>query len=418
MQKESVIGNPASGWRPARSGERILTIDIIRGLALFGVLIVNILGDFRLPLLEHILKRYAGLEGADRVVEILAAGVLEFKAITIFSFLFGAGIAIQMERASAHNVNARYFLARRLGWLLVLGAMHLLLIWNGDILALYALCGVLLLPLAGLPWQMLVLIGTAFVALPEFAWFGIHVPSGLAAISEITRTREAYGNGGYIAILKFRWQETWSFIVTLLIAVMPRTFGLFCWGVAAWRSGILMRPLLHRGKLAVCLVAGAAAGGVITANEVWAGVSGHAYWPALQHTHLDASILLALAYVSGLLLWLTPQRATRMPGLAAMGRMALTNYLMQSIVLGWVFYGYGFGLFGQIGPAAAAAIGVAIYVMQVYLSRLYLQRFRFGPFEWLWRSLSYGVRQPMRRGPDLSRGIATRAGIIQGRSNL
>jgi uncharacterized protein len=100
------------------------------------VLIVNILGDFRLPLLEHILKRYAGLEGADRVVEILAAGVLEFKAITIFSFLFGAGIAIQMERASAHNVNARYFLARRLGWLLVLGAMHLLLIWNGDILVL------------------------------------------------------------------------------------------------------------------------------------------------------------------------------------------------------------------------------------------------------------------------------------------
>jgi uncharacterized protein len=101
-----------------------------------------------------------------------------------------------------------------------------------------------------------------------------------------------------------------------------------------------------------------------------------------------------------------------------MGRMALTNYLMQSIVLGWVFYGYGFGLFGQIGPAAAATIGVAIYVMQVYLSRLYLQRIRFGPFEWLWRSLSYGVRQPMRRGPDLSRGIATRAGIIQGRSNL
>jgi uncharacterized membrane protein YeiB len=162
--------------------------------------------------------------------------------------------------------------------------------------------------------------------------------------------------------------------------------------------------------LAVCLVAGAAAGGVITANEVWAGVSGHAYWPALQHTHLDASILIALAYVSGLLLWLTPQRATRMPGLAAMGRMALTNYLMQSIVLGWVFYGYGFGLFGQLGPAAAAAIGVAIYVMQVYLSRWYLQRFRFGPFEWLWRSLSYGHRQPMRRGLDLAHVIARTQG--------
>ena len=181
--------NPASGWRPASLGERIQTIDIIRGLALFGVLIVNILGDFRLPLLEHILKRYAGLLGTDLVVEILAAGVLEFKALTIFSFLFGVGIAIQIERASSRNVNARHFLARRLAWLLVLGAMHMLLVWNGDILALYAFCGLVLLPLAGMPWQILVLIGTAFVALPEFAWFGIPMPSGLAAVSEIARTR-------------------------------------------------------------------------------------------------------------------------------------------------------------------------------------------------------------------------------------
>ena len=107
MPTESVIGNLASGWHPESSAERILPIDIIRGLALFGVLIVNILGDFRLPLLEHILQRYDGLEGADRVVEILAAGVLEFKAITIFSFLFGRGdrdpngarVGTQRERA-------------------------------------------------------------------------------------------------------------------------------------------------------------------------------------------------------------------------------------------------------------------------------------------------------------------------------
>jgi uncharacterized protein len=221
----------------------------------------------------------------------------------------------------------------------------------------------------------------------------------VAAISEIARTREVYGNGGYFAILRFRWQETWSFIVPVLIAVMPRTVGLFCWGVAAWRSGVISRPQLHRVGLAVCLVVGAAAGGVLTANHLTDAVSGHAYWPALQHTHLDASILLALAYVSGLLLWLTPRRAIRMPALAATGRMALTNYLIQSVVLGCVFYGYGFGLFGRIGPAAAATIGMAIYAVQVCLSRLYLQRFRFGPFEWLWRSLSYGSRQPMRGDP-------------------
>ncbi len=117
----------------------------------------------------------------------------------------------------------------------------------------------------------------------------------------------------------------------------------------------------------------------------------------LQNTHLDASILMASAYGSGLLLWLDPRRTSRLPALAAVGQMALTNYVLQSIVLGCIFYGYGLGLFGDMGSAVAAAIGVATYSAQLQLSRFWLQRFRFGPLEWLWRSLSYGKRQPMRR---------------------
>ncbi len=399
--------NLASEWHPVNSGQRILAVDIIRGLALFGVLIVNILSNFRLPLLEHILGHYAGLHGADRTVEMLIAGVLEFKAITIFSFLFGVGIAIQAERASSRSLGARYFLARRMGWLLALGAMHLFVIWNGDILTLYAICGLLLLPLIGAPWPILLLIGTAFIALPEFAWFGIHLPSGSAATSDITQAREVYGNQGYFAILRFRWQETWSLIVPLLIAVLPRTVGLMYWGVAAWRSGILLSPQRHRRILVLCLLAGTALGGTMTANDVWVAALGHSPWPALRNLHIDAAILLALAYFSGLLLWLTPQRAARMLSIAAMGRMALTNYLVQSLVLGFIFYGYGFGLIGRLGSAAAASIGVAVYIAQVYLSRFWLERFRFGPFEWLWRSLSYGLRQPMGAAQDPNVGIET-----------
>ena len=105
--------NLVSDWRPASSGERVRTIDIMRGLALFGVLIVNILSDFRVPLLEHFRKPFADSHGVDRLVELLAAGVLEFKALTIFSFLFGVGIAIQLERATSRNIAARYFLLRR-----------------------------------------------------------------------------------------------------------------------------------------------------------------------------------------------------------------------------------------------------------------------------------------------------------------
>jgi uncharacterized membrane protein YeiB len=114
--------NLVSDWRPASSSERVRTIDIIRGLALFGVLIVNILSDFRVPLLEHFRRPFADSRRADHLVDLLAAGALEFKALTIFSFLFGVGIAIQIERATSRNVNTSYFLLRRFSWLFVLGA--------------------------------------------------------------------------------------------------------------------------------------------------------------------------------------------------------------------------------------------------------------------------------------------------------
>ena len=159
----------------------------------------------------------------------------------------------------------------------------------------------------------------------------------------------------------------------------------------------------------MALVIGGAIGGAITANDVWTDSSGTAPWPVLKNTHIDAAALLALAYVSGLLLWLNPRRASKFPGLAALGQMALTNYLIQSLVLGFVFYGYGLGLFGRIGPAASAGIGVAIYAAQIQVSRYWLRRFRFGPVEWLWRSLAYGRRQAMRQNPtDSSTQISTR----------
>jgi len=278
----------------------------------------------------------------------------------------------------------------------VLGTAHLFLVWNGDILTLYAVCGLLLLPLVALPTPVLFLIGAALIVLQEFVPFGPRLPSGPAAIAVIAQTREVYGNQGFLAILKFRWQESWSLIVPLLTMVLSRTTGLMYWGVAAWRSGMLRAPERHRPKLAAALAIGVALGGAITANNVWAASSGRAPWPALQNTHLDASILLAMAYVSGFLLWLKPRRISLLPGLAALGQMALTNYLLQSIVLGFIFYGYGFGLFGRIGSLAAAGIGFAIYSAQVQLSGLWLRHFRFGPFEWLWRSLAYGRRQPMR----------------------
>ena len=386
-----------SNWRPSAPAERYPAIDILRGMALFGVLVVNILTLFRVPLLEHILRPRPDPGVPNRLVDLLAAGVLEFKAVTIFSFLFGVGIAIQTERAGAMHVGARAFLARRLAWLFVLGCCHLFLVWNGDILALYAVCGLLLLPFLGLPWQAQLGLGVVAMAAPGFP---VSIPTGPAARGLIEQARQVYGGAGYFAIQEFRWHESWTLIVPLLIAILPRTAGLMYWGLAAWRSGILREPQRHRGKLIAVLAGAGLSGAAITVNEVCARSFGRAFWPALQAASAAAPILLAAAYVSGLLLWLNPRRAAALPGFAAVGRMALSNYLLQSVVLGFIFYGYGLGLFGHIGSAAAACIGIALYAAQLRFSLWWLRSFRFGPFEWLWRSLTYGRAQPFRRPPE------------------
>jgi uncharacterized protein len=278
------------------------------------------------------------------------------------------------------------------------------LIWNGDILTLYALCGLLLLPSIRLPWPALVFIGAAFIVLAEIWPFGIDLPSSQAAAHEIALARYTYGHGRFMAILAFRWHEAWSLIVPLLISVLPRTTGLMYLGMAVWRSGLLRKPELPRSRLAAAIAVGAVVGVPITVNEIWSQLTGHALWSALRLPHVDASLLLALAYVAALLLWLTPRRVSFLPGVAAAGQIALTNYLVQSIVLGFIFYGYGFGLLGRIGSASAACMGVALYTTQIKLSREWLRRFQFGPFEWLWRSLSYGRWQPMRRLSLLTTG--------------
>ena len=362
-----------SDWRPVTGEERYRSLDILRGLALFGVLMVN-LTDFRMPLLGR--DPYTGM--ANGIVKTLIRIVLEFKAITIFSFLFGVGMAIQAERRDG---NAAAFLRRRLGWLLVFGVIHLLLIWNGDILMLYAVCGLLTLPFLRLPNSALWQLGAAAILWPEFLpWVG-QLPSREVSAMLATKAHVAYGSGGYFAALQFRWEETQLLIVQLLLAILPRTLGLMLLGVAAWRSCIFQDPKRYRRWLTIAFLVSAPVGAVLVC-----------FW----FYSVFSPLLLALAYVTGFLLWMAPRYAPRLPRVAALGQMALTNYLMQSVVLGLVFYGYGLGLYGKLGALATACIGVALYAAQLQASFWWLQCFQFGPAEWLWRSLTYGRRQEFR----------------------
>jgi len=318
-------------WRPIQASERFTVLDFIRGVALFGVLIVNLLYFFRISLFAHIVEPKQDRDWID----LFVSRFIEFKAFALFSFVFGISVAVQTERARARGVNPEKFLARRFLILLLFGAIHLVFISNVDILTLYAVCGMLLIPFLRLPAPALGIAGFALLWAPWSIYRGESIPDEAVMRAHAIDATRVYGHGTFAAILAFRWDETKNLIAPLLFAVAQRTFGLMLLGMAVWRFGVVRA--------------------------------------------LPGS----------------PRAARFTAPFAAAGQMALTNYLTQSLVFSTLFYGYGLGLFGRLDTGAATALGVTFYGLQLCFSTWWLSRYRFGPFEWLWRSLTYGRMQPM-----------------------
>ena len=356
--------------QPLPQRDRYTPIDILRGLSLYGVLLVNLLTLFRVSLFTHILGEDTPSDAPGRLIAMLVAALLEFKAVTLFSFLFGVGVAIQAERARNHKA----FLLRRFLILLAIGLVHLLLIWNGDILTLYAICGILLIPTLRLSNTAGSIVAAAFIIVPYFVPIPLAFPTSDVVKAHALQATHIYSQGGFSQIFMFRWHETSVFIAPLLIYILPRTLGLMLLGIAAWRSGLLT------ARRDLWLPIGVLAGTI--------GLVG-----ILLHNDL-LQIPLAFAYAAAVLLW-----NPRARWIAAGGQMALTNYLTQSVVFCTAFYGFGLGLFGRLEVVPTAIAGTAFYFAQLMFSRWWLQRFHFGPIEWFWRSLTYGRRQPFRRHP-------------------
>jgi len=386
---------------PITPPERYTSLDVLRGFALSGVLLVNLLYFFRESLFAHMVKFHSHPGWANHAVDLLVAGLIEFKAFNLFSLIFGIGVAIQAERAGLRGSGVTRFLLRRFVILLIFGMGHLLLISNVDILALYAVCGLLLIPLLRFPAPVLTFAGLAAVYLPPVLPRGpIIPPAAVLQAHALTATR-IYSQGSFREILAFRWLETRELIAPLLIGSAQKTLGLMLLGVALWRFGIVRKPQEHRFALwTVCLGAGTI-GVINTIASVLSESAGRDIGIPWQLELLGSHVPLAFAYGAALLAWRPSRSACAVTApVAAAGRMALSNYLTQSLALGLLFYGFGFGLFGLLSPVSGAAIAVALYASQLGLSMWWLGRYRFGPFEWLWRSMTYGRAQPMIRQLD------------------
>jgi uncharacterized protein len=387
----------AASPRPISPAERIDAIDVLRGIALLGVLAMNVVTEFRVSIFERFLPQKPPASPIDSAVETILMLAVDLKALALFSLLFGTGLAIQFERL-ARSERRTSLLLRRLVVLLAFGLIHLCLIWNGDILTEYALAGLIVLPfLFGPRWLLAV---AALVSLGLYLWMQVFPPSGwwpsaTVLRQDVTEAHRIYGTGGFLDVLAFRLREIplWA---PLHAFIFPRTIGLFLLGAFAWRTGMLRNPsrYLLFSIAAACIGLGAAlilshAGGFIAGGSITGGRLRALAGPL-------GTILLALGYGAGIIGIANLESGKKLLGWAApLGRMAFTNYLAQSVIFGWIFYGYGLGLFGRLGVANALAIGVAVYIGQVFFSAWWLRRYRYGPVEWLWRTLMYGEAQPM-----------------------
>jgi uncharacterized protein len=375
--------------------DRILAIDILRGVALFGVLMVNLLTEFRVSIFTQFVTLDATGTSMDRLLETFVSYALDMKAFSLFSLLFGIGLAIQFD-GLANRGRPLYWLRRRLLVLLGFGLCHLLLLWNGDILTEYALAGLCVLGALHHDDERL-----TFYTLAVFAfylvmpiWYGpLYWPSSSRFAQDIVEAGRVYPHGSYVKILRFNIHEL-KLMIPLHVGVFLRTIALMLLGAWIWRSALLQHLRAHRRTLLVFGFLAIATGVAVTAAESGNLFSDHKTFgdvlsrlgPPIQALGYAAFIAVAVDQ---------PYLGQFLKAFAPLGRMAFTNYLVQSLIFSWIFFGYGLGQFDRMSMAAAFLLGSAVYVAQLISSILWLHWFRFGPLEWLWRSLTYGKRQPM-----------------------
>jgi uncharacterized protein len=408
--------------QPVQLHERIHLIDILRGFALLGILLVN-MHLFSHPIHSILLLPLTPPPLIDRVAEWFIRFAAEGKFYSLFSFLFGLGLMLQMERAQARGSRFVPVYLRRLFFLLLIGIAHAFLIWTGDILIMYALLGVLLIFFRNArPRTLLIWVGILLglyalfnLAMTLLVEVGRGAPETAVQIEQMFAEQEAlfrgaeqrgydvYSHGSFAEITRHRVSEYLGIVVFAGPAMMPGVLAMFLIGVYFGRRRLLHDVEANLPFFRKLCWWGLAIG--LPLNLLYASLMpgiarGQPSFPGLLATLAQTvgAPALSLGYVAAFTLLLRqPVWQRRLRPLAATGQMALTNYLGQSLIATFIFYGYGLAYFGRAGWATGILLTAAIYIVQVVVSNWWAQRFRFGPAEWLWRSLTYMKPQPFRR---------------------
>lgn len=385
---------------------RITTIDALRGFALFGILQVNVLA---FSSVFYGTGLVAGLErpASDRILAFFISAFFELKFYLLFSFLFGYSVTLQMQSAGKAGASFVPPMLRRQAGLFVIGMIHAVVLFHGDILTTYAVLGLLLLAVRN--WRDNVKLGAAaalfagtaafWFLLAVLQWTGQGGDNGTEGLQEAQAALAAY-RGTPLSVMARHVTDVGSFLPVLLLLQAPCAFAMFLIGFIAGRRRLLETPGLYQEHLPRIVRWGLLIG--MPGGLIYAGTVQSAPGTFLETAGLALSIItspfLSMAVGAIMLRLFESGRAAGWSRyLASAGRMALSNYLMQSAICAWIFHGYGLGLIGRLSLTLTAALAAAIFGMQLLASHWWLRRFRYGPLEWLLRALTTGEWPRWRR---------------------
>jgi uncharacterized protein len=433
-----MIISSLSSTGPVTGAERIGSLDILRGVAILGILVMNIYA-FAMPFPAYANPLLMG--GTDT----LNLGTWFFthifadqKFLSIFAILFGAGIILLTGRAEAVGANIGRIYYRRQFFMMLLGAIHAYFLWFGDILFMYAAVGMFAYLFRKLAPRSLLILACVLLSVHLLLSHGMasQIEKTITQVAEVAELQQVgetlttkqeklledweemraftapdaedvqkdvdIHQGNYVSITAHRIPLAATLqIFGVLLTGLWRVTALMLFGMALMKTGVLSAECsidFYRKMMLICY-------GIGLPLTVYSAIdlSAHGFDPlyAMQSggiANYFGSIIVGLGHIGAVMLLIKTGFVQRLLGrFAAVGRMALTNYLMHSVILTTVFYGYGLGLYGEIPRFWQMSFVMAVIALQLGLSPWWLARYRFGPVEWLWRSLTYWQRQPMRR---------------------
>lgn len=395
---------------------RFVVLDMLRGFALLGIILANFpefsLWTFQAE--EHLASMPSA--DTDHITHWLLYLFVDGKFYTLFSLLFGIGFSIIINNCKQRGANGTLIFYRRMTILAIIGCLHLLMLWSGDILLLYAMIG-MLLPLFWrctdkciLVWGLFFLLlpividlirvisGFTLASLPYDAWWSKCAEYGITEDNFGSWLHDADSYSGvHQFLMQGAWERLWEFVSGNRYF---KVLGLFLFGMYVGRKRIYASLDSYRLTLKRIFIFGTIVGLPLSVLYAFSGMNGHPCGEVSHSVLYTFSVYpLGFGYAAGLaLLYDRFSRLSIWKALSFPGKMALTNYLFQSVIGIILFYGIGFGMGGHTSLICTTIIAMSVYVFQIFFSWLWMRYFQFGPTEWIWRMLTYGKRFRLTKG--------------------